>query len=327
MLEVLDPGWLTTVQDAGRFGATDLGVPVAGACDPWSLAAANLLLGNPADAAALEVTVVGPILAVLEGCDVALAGADLGARIPEEGRSVRPGSVHRLYPGTRLAFGDALRGARAYLALPGGVAVPLVLGSASTCLVGRFGGLDGRALRVGDRILAAGPARHELAGRLWPPDLVDPLAPGPLRLLPPPRAGATAGATRRALLAAEWRVGEAADRMGLRLEGPALPQSRDAADLLSRPVVAGTVQVPPNGAPIVLLADHQTVGGYPVAGVIASADRPRLAQLRPGDRLRFAAATVAEAQAALGEQRDALRAAASALAGGGQWEALSDFAR
>jgi antagonist of KipI len=332
MLEVLEPGLLTTVQDAGRPGAVALGVPIGGACDPWSLAVANLLLGNEAGAAALEITLAGPTLAVRDGCTIALAGADLGAHIPDERRAVRPGTAHRLHAGTRLAFGDAAHGLRAYLAVPGGVAVPAVLGSASTCLVGGFGGLDGRALRRGDRLEAVGPERNLAAGRHWPDDLPDPLAgtaPGEvvrLRLLPPPRAGAASVAARRALLAGAWRVGRAADRMGLRLEGPSLPADPAGAVLPSRPVVWGAVQLPPGGAPIVLLADHQTVGGYPLAGVVARADLARLGQLRPGDDVRFVPVGVADAQAALREQLAALRLAASRLAGD-PWEALADGAR
>jgi allophanate hydrolase subunit 2 len=146
MLEVVEPGLLATVQDGGRPASTDLGVPVGGACDPWSLAVANLVLGNPPFAAALEMTLIGPELRVLRRCVVGLAGADLGAHVVEEGRPIAPGTAHLVHPGTRIAFDGGGRapgdGARAYLAVVGGIDVPSILGSRGTSLAGRFGGID-----------------------------------------------------------------------------------------------------------------------------------------------------------------------------------------
>jgi biotin-dependent carboxylase-like uncharacterized protein len=327
VLEVLEPGLLATVQDGGRPAAVGLGVPLGGACDPWSLAVANLLLDNAPAAPALEITLAGTTLGVLESCVVALAGADLGAHVPEERRTVRPGTAHRLQAGTHLAFTGAGRGARAYLGLTGGVAVPSVLGSTSTCLVGAFGGHEGRPLARGDRIHPARAAAHLAAGRHWPATLADPLAlAGPLRLLAPPSTGRAAERARRSLLEATWTVAGEADRMGLRLDGPRLPATRGSGSLPSRPVVWGTVQVPPDGTPIVLLADHQTVGGYPIAGIVARADHPRLAQLRPGDPVRFEPITIAAAQEALRTQVALLRAGAGELARD-PWDALAEFAR
>ena len=153
-LEVVEPGFLTTVQDAGRPGWAHLGVPVGGACDRWSLAVANLLAGNDAGAAAIEMTLAGPTLAVRDATTIGLAGADLGGVVVETGRRLEPGRSHRLEAGSTVAFpggtGDTDAGLRAYLALPGGFDVPEVLGSASTLLSARFGGIDGRALRNGD---------------------------------------------------------------------------------------------------------------------------------------------------------------------------------
>jgi biotin-dependent carboxylase-like uncharacterized protein len=321
MLEVLEAGVLTSIQDAGRPDWTHLGVPLGGACDPWSLAVANLLAGNDAGAAALEMTLVGATLAVREPMTVGLAGADLGGIVRESGRRLLPGRSHRLDAETTIAFpGDAKArtGARAYLALPGGIDVPLVLGSASTALGAGFGGLEGRLLRPGDVVRAAredeGVPGPEAA---WPALAEDPLtAPDrPIRLL--------AGPADRldAMVAADWKVGSGSDRVGLRLEGPSL-EAPGSGELLSHGVVTGAVQLPPDGAPIVLLADHQTTGGYPIAAVVITADHPRLGQLRPGASVRFAAATIDEARLALSRQREALARGAAALSAGSAWDEL-----
>ncbi|HEY7132610.1 MAG TPA: biotin-dependent carboxyltransferase family protein, partial [Candidatus Limnocylindrales bacterium] len=223
ILDVLDGGFLTTVQDAGRPDWTHLGVPVSGASDPWSLAVANLLAGNDAEAAALEITLLGPTLRARDDGLVALAGADLGGRI-DGGRRLLPGRGHRISAGETIRFepGDGRGdGARTYLALPGGVDVPPVLGSRSTCLAGGFGGLEGRSLRAGDVLAAADRGRPtdrpELA---WPESDDSPppddRAPATLRLLPGPMPHAF-----DALVAGDWRVAAAADRVGMRLEGGA----------------------------------------------------------------------------------------------------------
>jgi antagonist of KipI len=333
MLEILDPGLLTTVQDGGRPGFTDLGVPVGGACDPWSLAVANQLVGNAGADAALEITLVGPELRVLRRCVVALAGADLGARVVEEGRSIAPGSAHLVHPGTTIAFtgggggrGSGEAGARAYLAVAGGVDVPVILGSRGTSLVGGFGGVDGRPLRRGDRIVPGRPDDIRAAGRIWPAAIPLALPRAGVRLLPAPAtlAGPVAGGFE-ALLAGEWRVGSASDRQGLRLDGPVVAVDARAAGLLtSRGVIPGAVQVPADGRPIVLLADAQTVGGYPVAGVVPAIDQPVLAQLRPGARFRFVATTLAEVATIRRARAADLGEAARALAATEDWHAIAD---
>jgi biotin-dependent carboxylase-like uncharacterized protein len=325
-LEVVEPGLLSTVQDAGRRDWTHLGVPVGGACDPWSLAVANLLAGADAGAAALEMTIVGPTLAVHEATIVGLAGADLGGFVRETGRRLLPGRSHVLAAGTTVAFPGAgtAGGARAYLSVPGGFDVPEVLGSASTLLSAGFGGIDGRALRAGDVLRGHGPGPATNGERAWPWLEGDPLgdlaSPGPrrLRIVGGPAPGSDA------LVATEWRVRPDSDRVGLRLEpasagGPPLPAS---GELLSHGVVRGAIQLPPGGVPLVLLADHQTTGGYPVAAVVARADHPMLGQLRPGDTVRFAAVSPDEARAAWLEQSQALARGAAALHDGGPWDEL-----
>jgi biotin-dependent carboxylase-like uncharacterized protein len=319
VLEVLTPGLLSTVQDAGRPGWAHLGVPRAGACDPWSLAVANLLLGNPVEAAALEITLLGPELAVRGDGVVGLAGADLGAWVPEEERPLDPGRAHRLRAGTTVAFRGGAEGAgvRCYLALSGGIDVPVVLGSRSTCLAGAFGGLDGRALRPGDLLAPARADDPAAAGRRLPREARDAL-PG-VRVVAGPHPELLTSDLLEALLATAWSVGAQSDRTGLRLEGAAsLPVDASLGRMVSQPMVWGAVQVTPEGMPICLLADHQTVGGYPVATVVISADRPRIGQLGPGDEVTFSVVTLAEADAALRQQRERLAALAAMLGAPGR---------
>ena len=345
-LEVIDGGFATTIQDAGRPEWTHLGVPVSGAADPWSLAVANLLIGNDPGAAALEMALTGPTVLMPGPVTIGLAGADLGARI-EGGRHLAPGRSHRLSAGEILTFtGDPTAGPttgwRGYLAVPGGFDVPIVLGSRSTCLAAGFGGLDGRPLRGGDVLAVAaggtgsgggagsrgdaasgraGLVRPELA---WPaPDGggISPGAPAPTVLLV--LAGPMPGID--ALVGREWRVSSAADRVGVRLDGDPLP-SGIGGETTTHGVPWGAIQVPPDGRPIILGADHQVTGGYRVVGVVISADLPALGQLRPGAPLRLVATTLAEAHDALRARAAALAAGAAALREAAGWGALIDAA-
>ena len=340
-LEVIEPGVLTTVQDAGQPDSTHLGVPIGGVCDRWSLAVANLLAGNDFGDAALEMTIVGPTLAIDERTIIGLAGADLGGHVRETGRRLEPGRRHRLEAGTTIAFpgdGAALVGsvgssaaARAYLAPAGGVDVAVVLGSRSTVLSGGFGGLDGRPLRAGDLVVAGaagrGAVRSTDADRApvaWPALEDDPVAgphrSDPIRVLAGPAAPHSQAALE-SLLAGSWRVGSGSDRIGLRLEGSKRIQP-PGGQVVSHGVVAGAIQLPPDGTPIVLLADAQTTGGYLVPAVAISADVPRLGQLRPGATVSFELVTLDEARAALIRQREALAAGTVALRDAAGWDDL-----
>ncbi len=323
MLEVVLPGLLTTVQDGGRRGYSDLGVPSAGACDPLALAVANGLLGNPADAAALEMTLAGPTLRVLTTCVVALAGADFAARVEEDGRRLQSGGAYLLRGGTTLVCTSATGGARGYLALAGGIAVPPVLGSAATYLAGGFGGLEGRLLRAGDHLLPAHPGDLQAAGRHWPdPPLSLPAAEPPtVRVVPGPHLAAFVPSILATLTDAIWTVGPQSDRMGLRLQGPTLIRSAAGqAELLSLGMVWGALQVPSDGQPIALLADHQTVGGYPVPAVAIRANWPILGQLAPGAAVRFSLTDIPTAQAAYRAQQAAYRAARAQATLPDAWE-------
>lgn len=308
-LRVLSPGLLTTVQDTGRPGSRHLGVGLAGALDPYSHAIANRLVGNSPDSATLEITLAGPTLAFDRDAVVAFCGADIDVHV--DGRPV-PG-WHRLSipAGTVLTMGACRRGARAYLAVAGGLDVPRVLGSASTDLRGGFGGLQGRALARGDAIGTASRSRgiRAVAVSTWWIDPAPELqwdVPALARFIP------TDPAAQQALCARAWRVAAASDRQGLRLEGTAI--GTGAIMPVSEPVSPGAIQLPPDGRPIVLLADAQTHGGYPVIGHVIHADWPRLAQLRPGESLRFTPSTREDARAARMEQAQRLARIALAIA-------------
>ena len=302
MLEVLEPGLLTTVQDAGRPAAVHLGVPGGGACDTWGLAVANAVLGNADAAAALEMTLAGAAFRALADCAVAVAGAEMDGRLVDTGAALPTGSAALLRAGQELRFSAATpgNGVRTYLALAGGIDVPAVLGSASTCLVGGFGGLDGRALRAGDVLRGREPARL-LVGR-WSGPAV--LLGRELRVVRGPHLDRLPAGTFDALTATDFRVSGHGNRQGIRLDGPALAIG-ERAPMLSEGVVWGAIQLPRDGQPFVLLADHQTVGGYPVVAVVITADRPLLGQLGPGDALRLVEVSQEAARRALAERRQA----------------------
>lgn len=303
-VEVLAPGAQTSLQDAGRHGWRHLGVGCSGALDAYSAQIANLLVGNPRDAAVLEIALGGPTLRFEHAARIALTGARIDAQCAEQ---ALPGWRPIELPGeAQLRLGPCRHGARAYLAVQGGWQVAPVLGSASTDLGAGFGGLAGRALRAGDTLhaeaLATVPDRLTVA-----PWWVDPhpdidLAPEmTLHLLP----GRDPTRPADALWQCAWRVAAASDRQGMRLEGPALALA-EPGERLSEPVAPGTVQLPPDGHPIVLLADAQTIGGYPCIGYVCSADLSRLAQCRPGDRVGFQPIDRGEALARLRAQRQRL---------------------
>ncbi|HEY1734665.1 MAG TPA: 5-oxoprolinase/urea amidolyase family protein [Acidimicrobiales bacterium] len=291
-LVVEDPGLLTLVEDGGRRGVARLGVPAAGPADPVAHALANRLVGNPADAAALEMTAAGPTLRCVESGYLAVVGGDPVVTV--DGYPVDDGHVVPLVPGQQVAVGRLQTGLRAYLAWAGGVVVPEVLGSRSTDLLVSLG--PGR-LQAGDR-LGAGPVTGLPADRLEPDGAVDGARDGDavvLRVLPGPHPDRFAPTVLDELAATPMTVDDSSDRIGLRLDGQV---RRAPGELASLGMVTGAIQVPPDGRPVVLGPDHATLGGYPVAAVVITADRWKLGQCRPGDRVRFVPVTAAEAVAA-----------------------------
>lgn len=296
-VRVLEPGLLTTIQDAGgRSGLGRFGIPRGGAMDAGAARLANRLVGNDGNAAVLEVTLQGPSLVWTTAAHIGLAGADLGATT--EGRSLVPGHSYRLAPGGMVAFERtrserADSGVRAYLAVEGGFAVDAVLGSTSTDYRSGFGGIDGRPLRAGDILRFAakqtGPLRSAVEGRQD--------ANAAIAFIPSPASlGWFAPATVRAFCGSAWTVAPDSDRGGIRLTGRTrLPSPTAGTRSLAVPV--GAVQVPPNGAPIVKMVDGPVTGGYPVIGVVPRFDLARLAQATPGAELRFRRISIAAARA------------------------------
>jgi biotin-dependent carboxylase-like uncharacterized protein len=279
MIEVLAAGALTTVQDLGRPGWAHLGVPRSGAADPRSLRLANRLLANPESAAALETTLVGPRLRFDRDATVALTGAPVDARVGD--RAVAMNAPVRVLAGEVLELGPATTGLRTYVAVRGGLACRLTLGSAATDVLT---GLGPRPLRAGDRLAVGPPPAAQPAVDVAPTRA---LAAEPvLEVLPGPRADWFTPDALRLLTSSVYAVSDTSNRVGLRLRGPALSRCRDD-ELKSEGIVGGALQVPPSGTPILLLADHPTTGGYPVIAVVASVDLPLAGQLRPGQRLRF----------------------------------------
>ncbi len=297
-LEVLAPGLLTTVQDGlGRRGWEAFGVPTGGAVDWLAALAASRLVGNDPEDALLEMTVDGPALRFTQQAAFALAGADLSASL--DGQPVPVGVSWLARPGSTLAFGERCTGRCCYLAVAGGLQVAPVLGSRSTDLRSGFGGVSGRALAAGDRLLVPSPADAVMrTGRSLPEALLD-LGPNrPVRVVPGPHVDRFAPGSLAELCRRAWTIGDQADRMGYRLRGSALSHVA-GADVASLGLPIGTVQVPGDGLPIVLLADHQPTGGYTVIACVIRADLPLLAQRNPGDTVHFVEVSIAQARAAL----------------------------
>ena len=300
-MSILRAGMFTTVQDRGRWGFQSRGVPVSGALDCYSHRLANRLLGNDPDAATLEVTLMGPHVRFEARTTFAVTGAAFGLAVDEV-----PAAMNRPYevrPGSILKFGERLRGARAYVAVAGGIDVPPILGSRSTHVLTGMGGLEGRALKAGDvlRIGPRGEKQEEMVQRTE-------FAPRPLPFVP-------FGAKLRAVSSDErlfahitsqrFRVSPRSDRMGYRLEGGSIADA-PTGELISTAVPTGALQVPPTGNPILLMNDHATTGGYVIAATVITADLPLAGQLAPGDWVEFEACSIDAAIADLRRQETML---------------------
>jgi biotin-dependent carboxylase-like uncharacterized protein len=296
MIEVLRAGLCDLVMDQGRFGYGALGVPAGGAADPAALAAANRLVGNEKDAAGLEITLSGPALLFPAGGVVALTGARF-AVTRSGGAPVAWNTTLVLAAGETLTLERAEAGCRCWLAVRGGLALPPVMGSRSTFLPASFGGFHGRALQKGD-CLPGSSEGGEVLLRAHPPACPAGAYPEGnkcLRVVSGPQAGQFDDAGLAAFFSGLYRVEAASDRRGVRLRGPAALRRR--LELLSQGVLPGAIQVPPDGQPIILGWDGPVTGGYPVIAGVIAADWPRLAQLQPGDAVRFETTTVEAAQA------------------------------
>jgi KipI family sensor histidine kinase inhibitor len=327
-ITVLKPGALSTVQDAGRFGYQVAGVPPSGPMDSYSLSLANILAGNEPDAACLECTLGGQELRFDTASVFALTGADAPAFLNDQ--AVPMHRTLRATEGDTLRLGLARTGLRIYLAVAGGFAVPTVMGSRATFQRGGFGGFKGRALAAGDTLplglpveVAAGNAPDSAIPDRVVPQALIPVFPEEIcvRAIPSHEADRFTDLGLSQFFSATYTVSQKSDRMGCRLEGPAIEHSQ-GADIISSGVQTGTIQVPGDGQPIVLMADRQTTGGYTRIAQVIRADLPLLGQARPGSKVRFVQATLAEAAKALAVQSERLKAvqmnflkAAPALAG------------
>jgi antagonist of KipI len=305
VLTVVRPGMLTTVQDLGRWGRQHLGVPVAGPMDWYSHRLANAILGNAPDAAALEVTLMGPELVADAEVVCVITGAEFEATAGD--RRVRTGEPFVLRAGERLRFGARLAGTRVTLAVSGGFATDAVLESRSTSLTSRLGPFGGRPLRIGDALPvgAGGPiGARRTGGR----PLLLPRGGAKLRVMLGPHDASFTERARKTLSSARYTVTPDSNRMGYRLDGPRLERV-PGPDMLSDATPPGSLQVPASGAPILLMADRQTTGGYPKIATVITADLPVAGQLAPGDWIEFEVCSRGAAVEALRRREAALLAA------------------
>ena len=294
---VLSPGVLTTVQDLGRPGYQHLGVSVGGALDPIALQASNALVGNAPDTCALEIACLGPALVLeTDSAHVAFAGAHAAIEIlPDEdaatGAKITPQRSVRLQHGETVRIGAVPQGNVVYMAVEGGFAIDPVLGSRATTVRGAMGGWQGRALHASDRVpivrdKASDRGEHNLIG-------FDFARPERLRVMLGPQHDCFSEAEIEKFFAGEYTVAAESDRMGLRLAGP--PIQGTVSNIVSDAVAPGSIQIPGSGAPILLLAERQTTGGYPKLATVISADLPAAGRLRPGAKISFERVTREEA--------------------------------
>ncbi len=295
--EVIQPGPLTTIQDLGRYGYQQYGVPTSGAMDNYALRLSNLLLGND-EAACLEITLFGLQLRVLQDTVIAITGADLGATLNKSPLPLWEAvAVHR---SDLISFSHPKSGCRAYLGVAGGIEIPRVMGSAATYTRAGIGGIEGRALRVGDRLQIVESARVAVEREIPRKYIPEYKREIELRVILGPQDDRFTEYGIHTFRHSEYTISTKADRMGYRLEGPRI-EHQAGADIISDGIPLGAVQVPGDGLPIILLADRQTTGGYTKMAAVISVDIPKLAQAKPGDKVRFTQVTEYQAHQALRE--------------------------
>ncbi|MCD7032767.1 biotin-dependent carboxyltransferase family protein [Metabacillus sp. GX 13764] len=320
-MKILQPGLLTAIQDLGRYGYQKEGVIVSGAMDRYAARYANLLVGNPEHYGVIEMTLLGPTVEFQQDCLISLTGGDLSPKINKQTVTMwKPIFVKK---GSILDFGAPVKGCRAYLAAAGGFQIKKVLGSYSTYIKAGMGGFKGRAFKEHDEIpLAAHPDKiEEFLGKMnikeedafkeaaWftePPYEIQHDGAYLVRVMEGRESGWFTEESRNAFWEGTYKLTSQSDRMGFRLEGAEL-QARFKKDMLSEAVAFGTIQVPANGQPIVLMADHQTTGGYPKFAQVLTVDLPILAQMKPGEKVKFIKADLAEAEKAFLEREDHIK--------------------
>ncbi len=305
-IEVVEPGFLTTVQDKGRYNYQKLGVPVSGAMDVFSLRAANILVGNSDNEAALEMTVLGSKIKFLVETSIAITGADLSPTI--DGIDVPLWHSIRVKKGSDLNFGHAKHGMRSYVALKGGIDVPMIMDSRSTYLKGMFGGLEGRTLKTGD-VLKTFVLDHDInfEKRAMDSNQIPTFKESNLhvRVILGPQDKCFTPNGIKTFLNSEYLISMESDRMGYRLEGPKI-EHVNGADIVSDGTPLGAIQVPGNGLPLILLADRGTTGGYTKLATVVSSDIGKLAQAMPGTTMTFESIEIEEAHNLIKEQENSL---------------------
>jgi antagonist of KipI len=300
LFAVRNPGPMTTIQDLGRLAFLDRGVPLSGALDPFACRVANWLVGNPEGAAVLEITVMGPTLEVLAPADIALTGAEMGMTIDQA--PVRGWRAVRVNPGNIIRIPRAVNGCRACLAVTGGIDVPPMMGSRSTFVRAKIGGVQGRGLIKGD-ILHRGVgsllSRPQELPSEWIPQYPPVIA---LRAVPGPQDDAFREGID-AFFGASYEVTPQADRMGCRLRGDAVHRDEGLPEsIVTEPTMPGNVQIPADGQPIILLVE-QTSGGYAKIATVITADLPKVAQAMPGNSIRFERVSLVTAHRLYREQQ------------------------
>ena len=318
MITFRKKGLLTTVQDLGRIGYQRYGMPVCGAMDRCAMELGNILVGNPRGEAVIEATILGPAIVFGEAEIFAVTGGDFGPTL--NGRSIENNRAYLAEAGDVLSLPMAKAGARAYISFAGGLDLEEVMGSRSTFLKGGVGGLNGRAIRDGDEIGLRAPRDGSpcLETRFVPPSLLPPYSDSvTVRFTYGPQDDLFSAAGKRTFTGSEYSISERSDRMGFRMDGPAVERASGSdGNIISDGICFGAIQIT-NGQPIVMMADRQTTGGYPKLGCVITADLPLLAQLKAGDRVRFRPVSVAAAQAVYRRQRQALDELENRLCTGG----------
>jgi len=302
-ISVLTPGAYTTVQDKGRYGYQQMGIPVCGVLDAFAFRAANMLVGNPDYPAVLEITIMGPRLEILVESDVAVTGAEMGMTLNEQ--PVEGWRSIRVKPGDILNIQQVKSGCRAYLAISGGIEVPIVMGSRATYVGGKLGGYRGRPLKEGD-VIQSGDAKLLNTQLKFPTDLIPKhLSEIIIRAIPGPQDDFFQEGLDT-LFQSEFMVSTKADRMGYRLQGPNIKLAEGMPkSIISEPTMSGGVQIPADEQPIILLVE-QTVGGYTKIVTVISTDLPKVAQATPGDTIRFEKVTLETAHSLYQERQKLL---------------------
>src|SRR4030043_437192 len=301
--QVTKSGMFTTIQDRGRYGYLRYGVPVSGAMDQCSLTAANCLISNDSNSACIETTLIGPELQALARTQIAVTGGQCSPMI--NGYDVPMWQTLEVEGGDTISFGRMESGCRAYLAVRGGIDAPMILGSRSTYVRGKFGGLGGRQLKTGD-VIETTDASFVSTECLLPEELVPQFEQNICaHVILGPQAEMFTEKGLKTLLSEPYKVTPESDRMGYRLEGPAI-EHKDKADIVSDALLPGVIQVPKSGKPILIMRDAQTTGGYPKIAVAIPSDLWRLGQARPNNEVRFVQITLREARQRLTEHNRTL---------------------